>query len=84
MTTEATLVCTCEGECGGNFRFVGEGDEATEKMPFTAGEGLIAVRHTVLRDHFFLSFERHCGKKYIRNDERNTAGVQEVLKFTGA
>ncbi|CAM9812991.1 unnamed protein product, partial [Sphacelaria rigidula] len=42
MTTEATLVCTCEGECGGNFRFVGEGDEATEKMPFTAGEGLIA------------------------------------------
>lgn len=43
MTTEATLVCSCTGECGGYFRFVGEGGEATEKMPVSAGEGSIAV-----------------------------------------
>lgn len=43
MITEATLVCTCTGECEGHFRFVGEGGEATEKMPAGAGEGLIAV-----------------------------------------
>ncbi len=46
MTTEATLQCTCAGTCGGHFRFVGGGGagEATEKVPFDAGESAIQAR----------------------------------------
>ena len=44
VTTSATITCTCYGECGGFFRFLGDGGEATEKIPFNAEEGLIQVR----------------------------------------
>lgn len=46
MTTEATLQCTCAGTCGGHFRFVGGGGggEATDKLPFNAGESTIQAR----------------------------------------
>lgn len=48
MTTMATLSCTCNGECGGHFRFIGNRDEATEKLPFNAGEELIQARKRLL------------------------------------
>lgn len=43
MTTKGTLVCACGGECGGYFRFVGDGGEATEKLSYSAGGVLIQV-----------------------------------------
>ncbi|CAM9233744.1 unnamed protein product [Ectocarpus sp. 13 AM-2016] len=50
MTTEATLVCTCVGACGGHFRFVGDRGEATEKLPFSAGESMIQTTLSRLSD----------------------------------
>jgi len=46
MTTVTTLQCTCAGTCGGHFRFVGGGGvgEATDKVPFNAGESAIQAR----------------------------------------
>lgn len=57
MTTEATLACTCVGVCGGHFRFVGDRGEATEKLPFDAGEGMMQVRMPSLK---------HIGGPYTR------------------
>ncbi|CAM9515245.1 unnamed protein product, partial [Hapterophycus canaliculatus] len=50
MTTEATLACTCVGVCAGYFRFVGDRGEATEKLPFNAGEGMMQATLSSLSD----------------------------------